>query len=228
MAHVKTGSRAERARQTRRRMIDTAQKLFVSQGYPATTMDQIAAGAGVAVQTVYYSFKTKGNLLSEVVEVTAAGEDEVVPTMQRAWAQDMLAATSAQRILALGTEHGTGIYERVAQLWPAVSAAAAADAAVADYWRSVTTGRRAGQGAMVRRIAQLGALRPELDPHRATDLVYLFAGHDPYRALVMDAGWPVSVFKAWLFCTLVQQLLPSQDWDPDATSGLSFGTFPLR
>jgi len=139
----------------------------------------------------------------------------------------MLAATSAQRILALGTEHGTGIYERVAHLWPAVSAAAAVDPAVADYWRSVTAGRRAGQGTMVRRIAQLGALRPELDPDRAADLVHLLAGHDPYRALVMEAGWPVSMFKAWVFCTLAQQLLPSQDWDPAATADLSFGTLPF-
>lgn len=208
-------------------MIDTARPLFLSQGYAATTMDQIAAGAGVAVQTVYYTFKSKGNLLSQVVEVTAAGEDEALPAMQRPWAQDMLAATSAQRILALGTEHGTAIYERVAHLWPAVNAAAAVDPAVANYWRSVAAGRRAGQEAMVRRIAQLGALRPELDPDRATDLVYLLAAHDPYQTLVMEAGWPVSTFKAWLFCTLVQQLLTSRDWDPAATADLSFGTLPF-
>jgi hypothetical protein len=48
-------------------------------------LDQIAVGARVAVQTVYYTFKTKGALLAEVVEVTAAGENDPVPVFQRPW-----------------------------------------------------------------------------------------------------------------------------------------------
>lgn len=78
-------SRIERTRQTHRRMLDGARDLFLTQGYAATTMEQIAAPAGVAVQTVYYTFGTKGQLLCEVVEVTAAGEDEPVPVAQQSW-----------------------------------------------------------------------------------------------------------------------------------------------
>src|SRR5688500_1723676 len=158
MATVKTPkpSRAARARLTRRRMIDGAKELFVAQGYAATTMEQIAAAAGVAVQTVYYTFKTKGQLLAEVVEVTAAGDDEPVPPMRRAWVQEMLGASSPHRVVALAVENGTGIYERVAVLWPAVGAAAAADPDVDEYWRGVVANRRGGQRAMVTRVAELG------------------------------------------------------------------------
>ena len=56
-------SRAERTRTNRRRMVDCARKLFTTQGYPATTMEQIASAAGVAVQTMYYTFRTKARLL---------------------------------------------------------------------------------------------------------------------------------------------------------------------
>jgi TetR/AcrR family transcriptional regulator, regulator of autoinduction and epiphytic fitness len=221
VAGVKTESRAEKARATRRRMIDTARELIVTHGYAATTMDQIAVGAGVAVQTVYYTFKTKGALLAEVVEVTAAGEDAPVPVFQRPWWQEMMRSTSPQRILAMVVEYGTAIYERVADLWPAVGAASAADPQVEEYWRGVTAGRRAGQHAMVMRLAGLGGLRPDLGVDRATDLVAVLVGHDVYRGLVVEAGWPVREYKAWLLSTLTQQLL-GQKPDARATRGMSF------
>ena len=95
MADVKRPSRAERARQTRTRMIGTARELFLAQGWAATTMEQIAQGSGVAVQTVYYTFKTKGHLLAELVNVTAAGNDVPDLPIQRPWAQEMLSSALA-------------------------------------------------------------------------------------------------------------------------------------
>ena len=115
-------------------MLASAHDLFVQQGYAATTVEQIAADAGVAVQTVYYTFRTKGLLLRELVEVTAAGEEPAAPVMERALGPRDAVGPSAQRVLALAVEHGTAIYERVAALWPAVAAAAAADPDVAAYW----------------------------------------------------------------------------------------------
>lgn len=224
MATVKTSklSRAERARQTRGRIIDCARELFVEQGYAATTMEQIAAGAGVAVQTVYYTFKTKGQLLAQAMEVAAAGDDGPVPPSQPPWAQEMLAASCPQRVLALGVEYGTGIYPRVAELWPAVGAAAAADPYIEEYWRSVVDRRRGGQRGMVARVAELGGLRSRLDLERATDLVVVLAGPDTYRGLVQEARWTVLAYKAWLFTTLVQQLLEPDTPEPEAADGLSF------
>lgn len=222
-------TRAEKAHITRRSMIDSAGELFIGQGYALTTMDQIAARAGVAVQTVYYTFKTKGKLLCEVVEVTAAGEDTPVPVSQRPWMRELLASTSGPRVLALGVEHGTTIYARVAVLWPAVRAAAAADPTVDQYWRGVAANRRNGQLAMVARIAELGCLRPHLDVEHATDLVAVLLGHDVYSGLVQEAGWPVRAYRGWLFSTLVEQLLRTRRIDARTISDLSFaGDIPGR
>jgi TetR/AcrR family transcriptional regulator, regulator of autoinduction and epiphytic fitness len=215
-------SRADRALATRRRMLTTAHDLFVRQGYAATTVEKIAADAGVAVQTVYYTFRTKGLLLRDLVEATAAGEDGAAPVMERPWARTMLSATSAQRVLALAVEHGTAIYERVAVLWPALAAAAATDPEVAAYWSSVTVARRDGQRRIVARILELHALRSGLDPERATDLVVALLGHDMYRALVIEAGWSVPTFRAWLFPTLVQQMLGQVELDFQAAEDLSY------
>lgn len=215
-------SRVERTRRTRRRMLESARELFIEEGFAATTVAQIADGADVAEQTIYYTFGTKGRLLIEVVETTAAGHSDPEPVPQRAWFQQSLAAPTGQRVLALTVEHGTMIYERVAPLWPAVNAAAAIDADVAEYWQGITAGRRSGQRAMVARIAELGELRTGLDIEPATDIVGVLDGHATYRSLVQEARWPVDAYRSWLFTTLVQQLLDQKTLDPSATDDLSF------
>ena len=223
MAAVKSEklSRSDRALQTRRRMLGSARELFVTQGYTATTMERIADDAGVAVQTLYYSFRTKGQLLCEVVEATAAGEEDAVPVAQRPWMQEMLGATSGPRVLALTVEYGVDIFVRAAPLWPAV-AAATVDPGVERYWKRVAAGRREGQARMVARLADLGALRDRLTPRRATDIVVTLFGHDVFRSLVSEATWSVPEYKAWLLTTLAQQLLQRPTLATASFSDLSY------
>ena len=47
--------RAARTRATRRRIVDAAAELFIERGYGVTTLEQIAARAGVAVQSPHHS-----------------------------------------------------------------------------------------------------------------------------------------------------------------------------
>lgn len=203
-------------------MLDSAGELFIEEGYAATTMGQIAERAGVAVQTLYWTFRTKGLLLREVVETAAAGEPDAPPVMERPWVHEMLSADSAQRVLALAVEHGTDILERVAPLWPAVIAAAAADPELERYWQGVHEGRRGGMERIVGRIAELGALREGLAPQRAVDVGAVILGHDVYRSLVREAGWPVTEYKAWLFASVVRQLLAKSRISRSAYADLSF------
>ncbi len=203
-------------------MRDSARELFITQGYASTTMGEIASAAGVAVQTVYYTFRTKGALLCEVMDVTAAGTETAPPVGRRAWMHEAMTDPSPQRALAVAIEHGTGIFERAAPLWPAMNAAAANDPSIGAYWARVTADRRAGQRALVVRLAELGGLRPGLDVERATDLVVVLVGHDTYTGLVRQAGWSVPAYKAWLFATLTQQLLAAPSIDASAVAGLSF------
>ena len=67
MANAHRGARREKARETRWRIMDAALAEFTEHGYHDTTMAAIAERAGVAVQTVYLGFRTKGGLLEEVV-----------------------------------------------------------------------------------------------------------------------------------------------------------------
>ena len=73
-------SRAEKTLRTRQRMLGSARRHFLEHGFAATTVAQIAAGADVAEQTIYYTFGTKGRLLIEVVEATAEAAEAKVGT----------------------------------------------------------------------------------------------------------------------------------------------------
>lgn len=48
--------RREQARQSRRRVIDAAERMFLADGYSSTTVQAIAAAAGVSADTIYKSF----------------------------------------------------------------------------------------------------------------------------------------------------------------------------
>src|SRR5215510_320794 len=74
----------EERRATRRRVLDAAQRLFVEQGYTATTIADIAREAGVAVQSVYKAGHSKAELLHAVVDLAVAGDDEDVKIADRA------------------------------------------------------------------------------------------------------------------------------------------------
>jgi len=50
-----------------RHIVDTATRLFISQGYAATSIEQIAAAAGSGKQTIYRRFTSKEALFIEVI-----------------------------------------------------------------------------------------------------------------------------------------------------------------
>lgn len=196
--------------------------MFAADGYASTTMERVAAQSGVAVQTMYYTFGTKGQVLCEAMEFVGAGEHDPIPVHQRPWMIEALATTSPHRSLALGVEHGVDIYERAAPLWPAVNAAAVVDPAVERYWSGVSSGRRAGMGRLVARIFEVDGLRPGLDVEKAIDIMFVLNGHGTFQALVIEADWNLPTYKAWLYSTLVQQLLAPGHPDPSVTKNLSF------
>jgi AcrR family transcriptional regulator len=201
-------SRAEKARATRHRIIEAATDLFADPGYPGTTMERVAAASGVAVQTVYYTFGTKGALLCAAMEYAAAGRHDPDPVMRRAWVEQVLAEPDAGRALGIALANGVDIYARAAPLWPAIRAASSDDAVV-DYWAGVSRGRRAGMQQVVDHFARVGALREELPAERAGDILYTLHSHDSFTKLVTDAGWTLADYKRWLHEVCAGQLLRS-------------------
>jgi AcrR family transcriptional regulator len=60
--------RERNRRETLRRIADVAMELFVASGFEATTLDEIAAAAGISRRTFFHYFKSKDDLLLAHVE----------------------------------------------------------------------------------------------------------------------------------------------------------------
>lgn len=57
------GLRERKRRETLQRIAETGLKLFIANGYEATTLDAIAEAAGISRRTFFYYFKSKEDIL---------------------------------------------------------------------------------------------------------------------------------------------------------------------
>ena len=57
------GLRERKRRQTRQRIIDEGLKLFLANGFDATTLDAIAEAADISRRTFFYYFKSKEDIV---------------------------------------------------------------------------------------------------------------------------------------------------------------------
>ena len=199
--------RAEQARATRRRIIDQAARLFAEQGYAATTLDQIAAAADVAVQTVYFHFRNKATVLKEVVDVLAAGDDEPVPLLDRPWVRRMRDDPDGARALATWLHNTRAIFGRVAPVMKIVRDAAGSDPQMAAQWQANLAQRYAAQLAVIQQLADKGALRPELTVDRAADIVFCLVSFEVYLLLTAERGWTPAQWERWITATLTAAIL---------------------
>jgi AcrR family transcriptional regulator len=80
------GLRQSQKAATRQRVLAAARDLFADQGYDAATIRQIAQRAGVSVGSVFTSFASKGQILSEVMQQRLDGLyaelDGVIPHLR--------------------------------------------------------------------------------------------------------------------------------------------------
>ena len=134
--------RQAQARQNRRAVLDAAHRLFLERGYATTTVAEVAATAGVSVETVYKAFTNKPGLVKAVFDVLVVGDDEDVPMLQRDFVRRNMAEPDPRRKLADYGDHLAATAPRISPILLVVRAAAGSDA-----------GRRSGVGTAAGRAA---------------------------------------------------------------------------
>ena len=123
-------------------MIDAAGALFATGGYAATTMDAIAAHAGVSRETIFKSIGTKRQLLQLWVERQIAGPTEPVPIAQQAWVDDIKATDDRSRQVDIAAAALSAIHDRAIDALVVLRAAAHVDPEIAELWQMACTQRR--------------------------------------------------------------------------------------
>ena len=116
MADVKRRSyRSTIRRGTHRQLIcAAAYRLFSDKGYLATSIEDIAAEAGVARPTIFTAVGPKATILRLVVDQALAGDDAPVPIAQRPWWREAVEEPDPVRSIELHARNMCLINQRAA------------------------------------------------------------------------------------------------------------------
>jgi len=180
-------------------MVQAAYQVFCAEGYLGTTMKAVADEAGVAVQTLYYTFHTKATLLDETIGAAVVGVDlwrepptDPEPADLLLWLQwwpAFEAASSAREALDVFITHGVDILERVGPLVAAMHGAAG-DPEAAAVVRVAEARRLEAYREAVRVLARKpGGLRRGVSEATATDLLAVLFSADLHHALSAGRAW---------------------------------------
>ncbi|MGY5033942.1 TetR/AcrR family transcriptional regulator [Streptomyces sp. 900116325] len=194
--------RTDSAAATREAILSSAHALFMARGYAGVTIGEIAEAGKVAVPTVYSSVGNKPKILTALLE----------PALTDPAIADNLAAVEASddphtvvELTAEGTrltherhwELVYGLFYRNPPGEPAVQAVL--DRGADDYVQALTR--------VADRLVALDALRADVSPAEAVDLLLFYLGPHAWITLVGERAWPFDRAQAWIAQSACQALL---------------------
>ncbi len=200
---AKPTHRQRQAAETHRLILEAAQTLFLETGFGLTTMDAIAASAGVAVSTVYAIFTNKRGILKAIRERWHQA------SQVREHYDEALEKTDPAQRIALFARATRQQWEQGAAMMAIYASAAAVDAEAALEFQSALSGRRTNLGRWLESSAPL--FWADLEPKRIIAIHLALTRPEVYLELVNEWGWTPDEYERWLAQTLEQQFLP-----PDA------------
>jgi AcrR family transcriptional regulator len=193
-------TRTQQAERTRQRIAASARRLFARYGYGPTTIEAMAAEAGVAVQTVYAAFGSKRAVLLSLLDQIETEAD--VDALMRALQDDPTPTHQLRAMVAFSAR----LFARASDLLAIVRSAGHAEPDLVDLFHAGEQRRRQGQAPIVRAWKRTGALRAGLTTGQAADILWSLTGEDMYRLLVEQCRWPVNRYQRWLESALAQLL----------------------
>jgi AcrR family transcriptional regulator len=187
-------------------IVQTATELFLARGYHATSIAQIAAEAGVAVQTIYNSVGSKRDLLSRVLDYAAAGDRAPIPVPEfmREHAERQI---DPHKIVDDLVAFWRGALPRTAPIFRIIREAAAVDTEAAALERSRANQRLRNYETAAALLKRTGGLRDGLSVEQAAATIFAVGHPETYRAFVLEGKWNARQWTTWVHATLTAALL---------------------
>ncbi len=187
-------------------MLDAATAVFLDRGYGAATIRAIAAEAKVSVPTVEALFGTKARLLKAAIDVAIAGDDEPVPVLDRAWAEDAREAGTAEGFLSVVAGVVAAAQARSAGLVLAVFEGSAKDRELEQVAEQMVAQRVVTASWIVEGVNRVASLREGCSNEEAIDTVWLLMDPAVFDRLTRRRDWTPEHYEGW-FSRSVARLL---------------------
>ena len=200
--------RAEQAAQTRLRILEASGDLFAERGYGATTIDAVAARAGVAVDTVYATFGTKKGMLSALIDLRVTGSGEGSDVLAGEGPRALRKVSNQRQMLAGFAADIVPRIERVRPIDDVMQSAGAIDPEIAELRARMQENRFSKLRTFIEWLAANGALRRDMDVDEAATIAWTLTSPEVNRLLRDVRGWSSQRYQEWLSATLVRVLLP--------------------
>ncbi|MHA7652802.1 TetR/AcrR family transcriptional regulator [Mycobacterium sp. ML4] len=202
-ARLREAGAASRA-ETRRLLLEAAAAEFARVGYVAATVNRIAEGAGVTVQTLYLAWGSKRALLRAYLYSTLTPGTSPSP---KYYASQLVPDTPAA-VLSQVASLFCRIAQRSAVAWQAYRDGAAVDTAIAEEWQELQKLRHGTFGELLSSIPD-EALR--LPRQEAVDTAWAMASPAVYELMTGPGGYTLEQFETWLATNLQSAVLRSSE-----------------
>ncbi|MBV9095177.1 MAG: TetR/AcrR family transcriptional regulator [Streptosporangiaceae bacterium] len=201
-----SSGRRERARQARDQIVGTAEDLFLSRGYAATTVAAIAAQSRVSVETIYKGFGGKPGLVRAIIDKGLAGTGPV-PAEQRS---DQIRDTEPdpRQILTAWGAFVADIAPATAPILLMARDAAAGDTELADLLKEISAARLERMTVNARALSDAGHLRLGITLAQAADTLWTYTSPELYELLVLCRGWSADHYGRFVAQAMIAALLP--------------------
>ena len=197
--------RRERARQTRNRIIETAERMFLRDGYSSTTVQAIAAAAGVSADTIYKSFGGKPGLIRAIRDRALEGAGPI-PAERRS---DEIQARELdpRTIIRAWGAFVAELAPRAAPILLLIRDAVAIDPEVRPLRDELDADRLRRMSDNAHRLRDSGHLRPGISLTQAADILWTYSSHELYELLVLRRGWTPERYGRFVADAMINALI---------------------
>jgi len=199
--------RRAQAEATRGDILEAARRRFERDGYAATSMDAIAADAGVALKTIYVAFGTKSGVLRALWNHLLRGGRDETPVAEQSWDRELVAEPDPERQLRLAFAASREVKLRIAGVLEVIRGAGQVDPETAALWSRIQSEFHANQRVIVESLDRRHALAEGLDVDAATDVLWTINHPNVWQLLVGERGWAPERWERWSADLACAQLL---------------------
>lgn len=207
MNTAETGrTRTKRSAPTREQIVQAASALLASKGYEATSLDDVAAAAGITKGTVYYHFDSKEALYWAVVAPIVAKTNLLAEQAVARSLSARQAIIELVELLIAGASGATDKYMYYQEMLP-----------LNEEMRRAIRQQERNYEELVADVIRRGQAKGEIRPGDPKVLALIVIGAAARTARWYDPEGPLPPDEFWrTFVGLVLNGMLVTEWEPDA------------